>query len=151
MADADHLRKTLEYYRQQRQQKLDELRPIELMIRQLETDLGDAPTIEIPPIDERNALPLSSSRSGLHPLGFLLPDEFFGMSQSDAAKAYLKKVGHAITLDELVEALQKGGAQVGGADPKRTLYVSLARNPRKEFVWPSKDHVGLKEFYDRKS
>ncbi len=42
MADADHLRKTLEYYRQQRQQKLDELRPIELMIRQLETDLGDA-------------------------------------------------------------------------------------------------------------
>src|ERR1700722_13039252 len=140
MADIDHLRKTLEYYMQQRQQKLDELRPIDLMIRQLRADLGEAqPESQI--TDDQIALPLPA-RSGLHPLSFLRPDEFFGMSQSDAAKAYLEKVGHAITLDELLEALQKGGANVGGVEPRKTLYVSLARNPRKEFVWPSKDHVG---------
>ena len=44
MDNNEHLHKTLEHYRQQRQQKLDELRPIELMIRQLELDLGEAPT-----------------------------------------------------------------------------------------------------------
>ena len=69
------------------------------------------------------------------------------MSQGDAAKAYLRMRGCAIPMDELVTALQAGGAKVGGTDPKRTLYVSLKANPKKKFVWPSKDHIGLAEFY----
>jgi hypothetical protein len=71
------------------------------------------------------------------------------MSQSEAAKAYLRKIGHAVHFDELVAALKKGGATLGGKDPRKTLYVSLARNPKKEFVWPSDDHISLGEFYSK--
>jgi hypothetical protein len=114
------------------------------MIRQLERDLGEASTVENPSV----APDMGTSKSGLHPMNFIKPDEFFGLSQSDAAKAYLRKVGHAVPFEELVIALRKGGAKLGGADPKKTLYVSLARNPRKEFVWPSTDHISLSEFYE---
>jgi hypothetical protein len=69
------------------------------------------------------------------------------MSQSDAARAYLKKVNRAVSFDHLVQTLRKGGAEVGGADPKKTLYVSLMRNPKGEFVIPSEGHVGLRAFY----
>jgi hypothetical protein len=154
MEGSEHLRKTLEHYRQQRQQKLAEfqaqIQPLELMIRQLERDLGEPSSLEAAGTSDNPSIP-NPPWVHVNTGGAIRPDEFYSMSQSDAAKAYLRKVGHAVTLDELVEALQKGGAKVGGAEPKRTLYVSLARNPRKEFVWPSKDHVGLKEFYDRKN
>jgi hypothetical protein len=150
MNDNEHLRKTLEHYRNQRQAKLIELRAMETMIRQLELDLGELPTVDAD--SGSSDIPASSMvrMGGLSPMHYLKPDEFFGMSQSDAAKAYLRKVGHAIPFDELVQALKKGGAKLGGVDPKKTLYVSLARNPNKEFVWPSKEHIGLQEFYARK-
>ena len=148
MDEKDHLRKTLEHYRQQRQQKLDELRPIELMIRQLEIDLGETPTVESA---TNPATIIAAAPKSVGSIGPIRPDEFFGMSQSDAAKAYLRKVGHAIPFEELVVALRKGGAKLGGADPKKTLYVSLARNPRKEFVWPSSYHISLSEFYNDRS
>jgi hypothetical protein len=156
----DHLRKTLDYYRQQRQQKIADMRPqleqlrsLELMIRQLERELGEAPASaelsEVPLALSDNftmADSLATNNRSSAPVS-VRPDEFFTMTQSEAAKAYLKKVGHAISFDELVAALRRGGAQLGGADPKRTLYVSLARNPNKEFVWPSTDHIGLSDFY----
>lgn len=150
MAETEHLRKTLEHYRQQRQQKIDEIRAMELMIRQLERDLGEQPSADmaIADPDELNVVNLGR---GIGKSSAVRPDEFYGMSQNDAAKIYLRKVGHAIAVNELVSALQRGGAQLGGADPARTLYVSMSRNPKKEFVWPSKDHVGLKEFYERKN
>jgi hypothetical protein len=72
------------------------------------------------------------------------------MTQGEAAKAYLRKIGRAIPFEELVSALRSGGATLGGADPKKTLYVSLARNPKKEFVWPQEGYIGLGEFYNRK-
>ena len=154
MADSDHLRQTLEHYRQLRQQKLDkvkeELAPIELMIRQLERDLGEAPDTEPTAqiVSATDTFAFSDSvTAGKTPN--LRPDEFFTMTQSEAAKVYLRKVGHAVSFDELVGALRKGGAQLGGADPKKTLYVSLARNPMKEFVWPSEGYIGLSEFYGR--
>ncbi len=155
----DHLRKTLEYYRQQLHQKfvdmrpqLEQIRSLELMIRQLERELGEAPSSDVSqsPLalsDNFSVSDSASTKNGSTTAMGVRPDEFFTMTQSEAAKAYLKKVGHAISFDELVAALRKGGAQLGGADPKRTLYVSLARNPRKEFVWPSADHIGLSEFY----
>jgi hypothetical protein len=144
MDENDHLRKTLEHYRQQRQHKLDEVQLIENMIRQLERDLGEQPTVE----GTAGTPDAGASWPGLHPMNFIKPDEFYGLSQSDAAKAYLRKVGHAVPFEELVTALRKGGAKLGGVDPKKTLYVSLARNPRKEFVWPSTDHISLSEFYE---
>jgi hypothetical protein len=148
MDEKDHLRKTLEFYRAQRHQKLEEARSLENTIRQLERDLGESPSIEAGDVVANDS---SVARmGGLSPLHSLKPDEFFALTQTDAAKAYLRKVGFAIPFDELVTALRKGGARLGGADPGRTLYVSLARNPNKEFVWPSKNHIGLKEFYEKK-
>jgi hypothetical protein len=159
MDTKDHLRKTLEYYRQQYRGKIAEMRPqleqmssLELMIRQLERELGEDHSIDQSEISLnlldgfKLADSFAANRQSAGSVS-VRPDEFFTMTQSDAAKAYLKKVGHAISFDELVAALRRGGAQLGGADPKRTLYVSLARNPYKEFVWPSDDHIGLAEFY----
>ena len=151
MEDKEHLRRTLEHYRQQRQRKLEELRPIDMMIRQLELDLGEQPTVEeSAPGDTPGVLRLLSVvDKGLS--ASVRPDEFYNMTQGEAAKAYLRKVKHAIPFDELVTALRSGGATLGGADPKRTLYVSLARNPKKEFVWPQDGYISLDEFYPRNS
>src|SRR5260370_20213685 len=142
MEDKDHLRKTLEHYRLQRQQMVEKLRAIEPLIKQLEQDLGEAS-------EDGEDLGIAGVPLPAPPL-FIKPDEFYGMNQSDAAKAYLRKVGRAIAFDELVGALKRGGAQLGGADPAKTLYVSLARNPKKEFVWPSRGHIALTEFYENR-
>ena len=154
MSENDHLHQTLQHYKQLCQQKLDKLReelaPIELMIRQLERDLGEASNGEstAPMAAASDALSFpDSSFSSKTPS--IRPDEFYTMTQTEAAKAYLRKVGHAISFEELVAALRKGGAKLGGADPKKTLYVSLARNPTREFRWPSDGYIGLSEFYGR--
>jgi hypothetical protein len=150
MENKEHLQRTLEHYRQLRQQKLEEIRPIEMMIRQLELDLGESPTIDNAASREATAPSASGIAVGPGIGTIIRPDEFFGMSQNDAAKAFLRKMGRAIPFADLVTALQKGGAKLGGADPSKTLYVSLARNPKKEFVWPSSDHISLAEFYGRR-
>lgn len=141
----DHLRQTLEYYRQQRQKKFEEYRASDSLVRQLEKELGEAPTSEAEPIVATNGSPEI-------PITFprtldVRPDEFFSMSQSEAAKTYLRKIKRAISFDQLVEALRNGGAQLGGADPKKTLSVSLARNPLREFVYPQDNFIALREFY----
>jgi len=153
MSNLDALRAALEHYQQQRadveKEYQNRLRAIDLMIWQLKRDLGEATNDEPPTAD---GIPLVSA-TGAAQSGISVPvkpDEFFRMNQTDAARAYLKKVGRSISFDELVAALRKGGAKLGGADPKKTLYVSLARNPKKEFVWPSKDFIGLDEFYPKK-
>jgi hypothetical protein len=156
----EHMRQTLEYYRKLREKaiaairpQLDEIRGFDAMIQRLASDLKEPANLE--PIMGESVT--SSTPNGSHAgtvavtgklaRPVLQPDQFFKMSQSDAARAYLKIVGRAISMDELVSALQAGGAQVGGADPKRTLMVSLKANPKKEFVWPNTDTIGLAEFY----
>ena len=74
------------------------------------------------------------------------PGEFFGLSQTDAAAAYIKKIGHAVPVEQILEALKTGGVKVGGADPKTTLYVGLIRGT-KRFVLVGPGTFGLVEFY----
>jgi hypothetical protein len=149
MNGTEHLRQTLEYYRQQLQKKLEELSPLQLMIRQLERELGESTnTPEITEPNGNTTLPAQIFGDfGLNRSTEVRADQFYGMSQSEAAKAYLSKIGRAVSLDELVSALNKGGARVGGASPKKTLYVGLMRNPMREFVSPSENHIGLRSFY----
>lgn len=160
--ETEHIRKTLEHYRKLRDKKIEEIAPqlaeirgYELVIRKMADDLKEPVNME--PLNlvsdtpsangnPANALPPTKSASRTP----IAPDEFFQMSQSEAAKAYLRRIGHSISMDDLVDALRAGGAKLGGADPKRTLYVSLKANPKKEFVWPNKDQIGLPEFYQRK-
>jgi hypothetical protein len=161
MAETDHIHKTLDYYRKLREKKiaeikpaLDEIRGYELVIRTMAANLKEPIDIEPLTIEPNGsaATATPTSTSALQPTGAaaLRPDEFFQMSQTEAAKTYLRMVGHAVSLDELVNALRSGGAKVGGIAPQRTLYVALKANAKKEFVWPGKDHIGLPEFYQRK-
>ena len=78
------------------------------------------------------------------------PDQFFRMSQTEASEAYLKMVGHAVNVDQILEAIRKGGVKVGGVDPKTTLYKALVRGTRK-FVLVSPYTFGLREFYPNRT
>jgi hypothetical protein len=162
MTEIDPIRQALTHYRKKRQQLIDEIKPkldeisgLDSIIVRLASDAGESANIQ--PLSVASALGAEDGLSAGPPVRSgggalsLRPDEFFGMTQTEAARKYLKMAGgRAIPLDDLVAALQKGGAKLGGADPKRTLYVSLKVNPNKEFVWPTKDHVGLAEAYKKK-
>lgn len=148
MPGVESLRETLEYYRQRRQEKLAELQGIELMIRQLEGELGEAPSegesaapIALPQLER----PLGTS-VGRKPE--IRPDQFFGKTHAEAAREYLKLLGRAISFEELSEALQKGGCKLSGANAKKVLYISLVRNA-KDFAVPQKGYIGLREFYPK--
>lgn len=144
----DVVRQTLEYYRQQRDTKLAELARLNFMIAQLEVDLGEQPSAPAKGSEALNAVepaPFTFNSTAREPE--LRRDEFVGLSQVAAVRAYLKKSGRAVSLDQLAEAIKKGGATLGGAVPTKTLYVSLARNPNKDFVFLDDNYIGLREFY----
>jgi hypothetical protein len=143
----EHLRQTLEHYRQQRQRRLEEFRAADNLVRQLEADLQEP--LSAPELDSLRGpnIPVETHKGAPNRMPDVRADEFYSMTQSEAAKAFLRKVKGAIPFDQLVEALRKGGAQLGGADPIKTLYVSLARNPLREFVYPNEGIIGLREFY----
>lgn len=54
------------------------------------------------------------------------PDQFFQISQTRAAAAYLKMVGHAMHLDDIYNALKEGGVAFG-SDGKKVLYTQVGR------------------------
>jgi len=142
------LKESLEYFREQERKLLGELESVRFTIRRIEQELGiqseQAESLQVPigaPPGETETRPfLARKRPDIR------PDEFFGMSQTEAAKAYLRKVGHAVSLDELLEALKTGGCKVGGANPKRVLYIGLVRDTR-NFVPVQSGVIGLREFY----
>jgi len=147
MANQDFLRQTLEHYRKQRQVQLEEIRKTETLIVHLEKELGESATVE-PNQTGIGFVKLAGDIRAPEPRNVeIRPDEFYGMTQTQAAKAYLLRVKRAVSIDQIVEALRNGGAQLGGADPKKTLYVSLARNPERHFVIPREGYFGLREFY----
>jgi hypothetical protein len=147
MANQDFLRQTLEHYRQQRQTQLEEIRKTEALIAHFEKELGESATVE----PSQTGIEFVKLAGDIRPPETrtveIRPDEFYGMTQTQAAKAYLLRVKRAVSIDQIVEALRNGGAQLGGADPKKTLYVSLARNPERQFVIPREGYFGLREFY----
>lgn len=150
MPTDEYLRQTLEHYRGQERKLVEDLRSVRLMLRQIERDLGiesSDPGDEVlgtPSASGAGSTLAASSAGGGKPN--IRPDEFFGLTHAEAARRYLKRVGHAVALDELVDALQKGGCKVGGAAPKKVLYISLVRNTR-DFVPPQTGYIGLREFY----
>ena len=125
MTTTEILTQTLEHFKQQRQKKLDELLTelgaLDTTIRQIQMQLGQAPdssdlaSLGLPLLAESLKPQSSQGQTGT----FLpSPDEFFNTSQSDAAKAFLKRIGHAVALDELVTGLKSGGCKVGGIRSK---------------------------------
>src|SRR5438067_12061231 len=104
---SEHIRQTLAHYKEQRQKIIDQqLRPLDLIIRRMETDLGEAP--EEPSAADLPSLPLTTltpdqngdrkpPTNGKRP--DIRPDEFFSLTQGDAARKYLTMVGQAVAMD----------------------------------------------------
>jgi len=157
----DPIRQALTHYRKKRQSLIDEIAPkldeiarIDERIHGLAADLGESPDIQ--PLNVTPSAGANKS-DGSNPTRYgastvaIEPDDFVDMTQTEAARAYLKRTGgRAMLLTDLVDALRAGGAKVGGTDPSRTLYVSLKANPKKEFKWIGADRVGLTEYYKKK-
>lgn len=78
------------------------------------------------------------------------PGEFFGLSQTDAAASYIKRVGHAVHIDQILEYLKVGGVKFSGADPRTNLYTLLVRGTRR-FALVSAYTFGLTEFYPKRA
>lgn len=149
--DQDSLRQTLGYYQEQIKKRIDELHPMVMTIRQIEHDLGipaEESTIPILPFLTADAkTEQSTSTNGNGKMPSLRPDEYFTKSHGEAARDYLSRVGHAIEMDNLLDALRKGGCKIGGIDPKRTLSTALLRNNWKDFIRVGDGLIGLRSFY----
>jgi hypothetical protein len=151
MATAEHLKETLDHFKQQRQAKLEELRMLEITIRQLQQQVGEAPDQQpdstlVQPLQFLDLKPL---RPVVQPPGEGYkprPDEFFSLSIAEAARTYLDKVGHAMPVEEILRVITGGGCKVGGADPKRTLSITLGQGKR-EFILTGTGTYGLRKFY----
>lgn len=148
MPPVNALLETLSYFKQLHERKLQEAQSALSTVQQLQRELGETPSgIEVP-LNLAEPLPAMADRvenlNGKRP--DIRPDEFFGLTHGEASKKYLKKIGHAVSFEELVEALQSGGCKVGGDNPRRVLYISLIRNTR-DFVPPQPGYIGLREFY----
>ncbi len=154
MPDNESLKRTLEHYLQQKRERLDELRQLDQIIVRLKRDLGETAT-ELQESEAANYVINESAPAGdegtspsLRARTSVRPDEFFGMTYSVAAKNYLEKVNHAVSMDELLEALNSGGCPVGGKEPKKTLYISLVRDVRNFVPIPGRSgYLGLRKFY----
>jgi hypothetical protein len=148
MPTNEALSQAVEIYRAKERKLLEDLQSVRIMIRQMELDLGEAPSGPEIQLSLADSMPPMAERieiaNGRKPE--IRPDEFFGMTQAEAARKYLKRIGHAISFEELVSALQAGGCKVGGENPKKILYISLVRNTR-DFVPPQTGYIGLREFY----
>lgn len=149
MATNDFFKESLEHFKQQRQAKIDELRALEITIRQIQKQLGEVPEDQQDLSLAQFSTPESKPLSAPPAMGGTYkprPDEFFGMSQAEAARTYLEKIGHAVLLDDLLKAVMSGGCKVGGADPKKNFYVGLLQNKR-DFVPTGNGYFGLRKFY----
>src|SRR4051794_3910578 len=151
MPDNDSsLRQTLEFFIAERAKKMEEVKRFDLTIMQLRQSLGE-PTengehVELGVYAPSASTALTPTSKPTGGRVSIRPDEFFGLQYSDAARNYLRKAGHAVSLEDLLEALRNGGCKVGGSDPKRVLYISLVRNTR-DFVPTGNGFIGLREFY----
>jgi hypothetical protein len=85
---------------------------------------------------------LPASRS----LASIRPDEYLGQRPIDAAKSYLASVGRATHLDEIADAVQRGGAAIFGALWKDQLDSSLLRSTA-DIVKIQDQVYGLVRFY----
>ena len=153
MEEKEALQKARDIYIQQFRAKAEELRPFFKKISSLDQDIGDSTDL-VAMLGEivTEAQTSESTQLGMAGSGSarpnIRPDAFVGDTYSIAAKKYLKQVGYAVSVDELVDVMKKGGCPVGGVDPRKTLYISLVRDVRTFYPIPGKmGFIGLREFY----
>lgn len=149
----DSMRDTLDQLRSQEKKLLDELNGLRFTIKSLERIAGvesqDASSSDaLPdtmPVPSRQDMPPTANGTGGGKIT-IRPDDFFGLTHAEAARRYLKKVGHAVSFAEMVDVLRRGGCKLTSTDPEHVLWISLIKNS-KDFVPPQSGYVGLREFY----
>jgi len=152
VAEDDVLRQTRQYYIEKLKEKASEIRPLVARITTLDQDLGDGTDFMGIIIgegmgDTTGNSPAVSSLTGSGPRPKLRPDEFTGKTYFQSAKSYLERVKHAVEIDEILDALKRGGSPVGGKTPKKTLYISLVRSKEFAPIPGQKNYVGLRSWY----
>ena len=79
------------------------------------------------------------------------PDEFYGMSNTEAAEKYLRQVGHAASLENIFDVLVRGGIRFSG-DGRKNLNIQLTRATRKfaKIGRGSDVNFGMLEWYPKR-
>ncbi|HRI06588.1 MAG TPA: winged helix-turn-helix domain-containing protein [Nannocystaceae bacterium] len=119
-----------------RLQKLEEVRRIETTIKML-SEMYSVDVV-LSGVQDVNAAEQAAV--------MLRPDQFFGMSQTEAAAALLELRKKPFTVEEIVDGIVAGGCQVGGASPRNTVYTQLVRATHRFVKLPS-GHFGLLDWY----
>jgi hypothetical protein len=80
------------------------------------------------------------------------PGEFYNLSNTEAAEKYLRKIGHAMPLDDIYSALMEGGVRFTG-DGRKNLNIQLTRATRKfaKIGHGRGVNFGLLEWYPKRS
>lgn len=154
--DTSHILKTIEDYKRDAATKLAEARTNLQIVNSLEDRLGIPRTtlaeIGSEPVQNGAGTPsgpsslMTSGATRRVSLGGLRPDEYLGMEPLEAAKNYLRSVGHAVHIDEIADAVQRGGAVIQGADWRDRLETSLFRSAYQVVKVQDKTY-GLVSFY----
>lgn len=150
----DHVAKTIDGLKNQVGSKLREVLDTLSMINGLEEMYGAART-SLAELSETvlaqdgvkfgDSVAVSPSR--ISSAGTAIrPDEYLGKPPLEAAKLYIRRVGHAVNIDEIAEAISRGGAATGQKDWKEKLLVSLIRSTL-DAVKVQDRTFGLREFY----
>jgi hypothetical protein len=132
--DADVLQKMISEYRKK-------VETYKAMIAEWEKELGVTSTSNGSSDSEVHAKPKSATSD----IASLVRNfQFYGKTQTDAARALLEMVGHPLTTEEVMEGLTKGGVSIGGKTPrdkKQNFYTILNRS--KDFGRAAKNTWGL--------
>jgi len=155
--DLSHVSKTIEDLRRQVVAKLELARSDLAVINGLEASFG----LSLTTFGELAAAPsgaTSTTVNGQSPLGVssknqspgrrgaVRPDEYLAEEPMEAAKKYMRSIGHAIHFDEIADAVQSGGAAIQGTNWRDRLELSLKRSPYQVIMVADKTY-GLAEFY----
>ncbi|HUE86204.1 MAG TPA: hypothetical protein VMO26_09015 [Vicinamibacterales bacterium] len=161
---ADDISKKLDELRAQVTERLNEARAILAQMNTVESLFG-LPVTSLSDVDLEGPATASSAplfamfapagtepRNNLasapkrRPSTAIRPDEYFGDEPMEAAKKFMRNVGHAVPFDDITDAVQKGGAAIKGADWRERLEISLKRSPYQVITVADKTY-GLAEFY----
>jgi hypothetical protein len=139
-----HLEKTLADLLAQREQRIAEITKLDAAIDAIQKLVGTNSTGGRLTVSVSGSLPGASDSVVANLV--VKPGDLFGKPQAEAAQEYLRRKGRAAHLDEMFAALQRGGANLQGKNPKRNLYISLVKK-RSVFPLVAPQTFGLWEFY----
>jgi hypothetical protein len=156
VGDEDVLRKARQHFIDKLTEKAPEIRPLIQRIISFDQDLNETTDVMAIIVGGDSSLPTPTTASGNGQVQVggariaLRPDEFTGKSYLDSAKTYLERVNHAVSVEDLLDALKRGGSPVGGKTPKKTLYVSLVRGREVVPIPGQSGWVGLRKWYQKR-